>query len=285
MDYAYDPPSDDMSRHIVDRLIEERAPKLRQRERVWAAVKTFGFPMLGYKKAVGIADAIAPRSGTDTLQWVSDYLYLRPVPENIEVVPETGGCVIIANHPGGIADGVAVWDVLRERRPDVCFFANRDALRVSPGLSDLIIPVEWRQNHRSRENARETLRAALDAFKSGRCVVIFPAGRMAEWNWKTWKLTEKPWMPTAVSFARRFGHPIIPLGVRQRMPVLYYALAQIHDELKDMTVFQGFIGKKGAYYPLRFGEPIDPGTLPVNEAEATALIRRHCEALAWSQNS
>ncbi|WP_420430508.1 1-acyl-sn-glycerol-3-phosphate acyltransferase [Hyphobacterium sp.] len=283
MDYAYDPPSDDMSRHIVDRLIEERAPKLHRRERLWATIKTIGFPMLGYRKAVGIADAIAALPGNDTLQWVSDYLFLRPVPENIEVVPETGGCVVIANHPGGIADGVAVWDALRERRPDVCFFANRDALRVSPGLSDLIIPVEWRQNHRSRENARETLRAALDAFKSGRCVVIFPAGRMAEWNWKTWTLTEKPWMPTAVSFARRFGQPIIPLGVRQRMPVLYYALAQIHDELKDMTVFQGFIGKKGAYYPLRFGEPIDPGTLPDNEAEATQLIRRQCEELAWQR--
>jgi putative hemolysin len=283
MDYAYDPPSDDMSRHIVDRLIEERAPKLRQRERVWSAVKAIGFPALGYKKAVAIADAIADRSGTDTLQWVSDYLFLRPVPENIEVVPETGGCVIIANHPGGIADGVAVWDALRERRPDVCFFANRDALRVSPGLSDLIIPVEWRQNHRSRENARETLRAALDAFKSGRCVVIFPAGRMAEWEWKRWKLVEKPWMPTAVSFARRFGQPIIPLGVRQRMPVLYYALAQIHDELKDMTVFQGFIGKKGAHYPLRFGEPIDPKSLPENEAAATQIIREQCETLAWQR--
>ena len=191
--------------------------------------------------------------------------------------------VVIANHPGGIADGVAVWQALREKRPDVCFFANRDALRVSPGLSDLIIPVEWRQNFRSRENARETLKSALEAFKSGRCVVIFPAGRMAEWSWTEWRLMEKPWMPTAVSFARRFGQPIIPLGVRQRMPVLYYALAQIHTELKDMTVFQGFIGKKGAHYPLRFGEPIDPKTLPESEAGATELIREACERLAWGR--
>jgi len=283
MEYAYAPPSDDMSRHIVDRLIEERAPRLITRPRLWAAIRQFGFPMLGYKKAVAIADAIAERSGDETLRWVSEYLQLRPQPVNLDVVPDKGGCVVIANHPGGIADGVAVWDTLREKRPDVCFFANRDALRVSPGLSDLIIPVEWRQNFRSRENARETLRSALDAFKSDRCVVIFPAGRMAEWNWKRFTLDEKPWAPTAVSFARRFNQPIIPLGVAQRMPILYYALAQVHTELKDMTVFHGFMGKKGAHYPLRFGDPIDPATLPESEAEATALVRAACEQLAWQR--
>jgi len=283
MEYAYAPPSEDMNRHIVDRLIEERAPRLITRPRLWAAIRRVGFPLLGYKKAVAIADAIAERSGDETLHWVSDYLKLRSEPENLGVVPDRGGCVVIANHPGGIADGVAVWDTLREKRPDVCFFANRDALRVSPGLSDLIIPVEWRQNFRSRENARETLRAALEAFKSDRCVVIFPAGRMAEWNWKRFKLDEKPWAPTAVSFARRFKHPIIPLGVAQRMPILYYALAQVHTELKDMTVFHGFMGKKGAHYPLRFGDPIDPATLPESEAEATALVREACERLAWQR--
>ncbi|WP_421789337.1 1-acyl-sn-glycerol-3-phosphate acyltransferase [Hyphobacterium sp.] len=283
MDYVYDPPNEDMNRHIVDRLIEERAPKLRERPRVWSAIKALAYPLLGYQKALGIADAIAEKSGDETLKWVSDYLYLRPEAENLDRIPERGGCVVIANHPGGIADGVAVWDALRERRPDVCFFANRDALRVSPGLADLIIPVEWRQNQRSRQNARETLRSALEAFKSERCVVIFPAGAMAEWDWRQFRLREKPWMPTAVSFARRFNQPIIPLGVQQRMPVLYYALAQIHTELKDMTVFQGFIGKKGAPYPLRFGEAIDPRSLPESEAEATTIVREACEKLAWGR--
>ncbi|WP_394693483.1 1-acyl-sn-glycerol-3-phosphate acyltransferase [Hyphobacterium sp.] len=283
MEYAYAPPNDDMTRHVVDRLIEERAPRLISRPRLWTAIRNIAYPMLGYRKAVAIADAIADKSGDETLHWVSEYLHLQPEPENLDIVPDKGGVVVIANHPGGIADGVAVWDALRAKRPDVCFFANRDALRVSPGLADLIIPVEWRQNLRSRENARETLRSALEAFKSDRCVVIFPAGRMAEWNWKRFTLDEKPWAPTAVSFARRFKQPIIPLGVRQRMPILYYALAQVHTELKDMTVFHGFMGKKGARYPLRFGAPIDPATLPESEAEATAIVKAACEQLAWQR--
>ena len=267
--------------HIVDVLIEERAPRLMQRPRLWRVIQSVLYPVLGYRRAVSMADDIAGRPGTGTLDWGIEYLDLTVQTGGVEQVPETGGCVVIANHPGGIADGIAVWQALRDRRPDLCFFANRDALRVSPGLSDVVLPVEWRTSERRRQSTRDTLRAALEAFNAGRCVVIFPAGRMAEWSWPRWGLKEKPWLPTGVSFARRFGVPIIPLGVRQRMPFLYYALAQVSDELKDMTVFQGFMDKRKARYKLTFGEPVDPKFLPVSEAEATEILRGICEGLAW----
>jgi len=267
--------------HIVDTLIEERAPRLMTRPRLWAGVKRVAYPALGYRKAVELADAIAHLRGVETLDWARGFLDLSVDAINVDTVPETGGCVVIANHPGGIADGIAVWEALRERRPDLCFFANRDAVRVSPGLEDVVLPVEWRKDQRSRERARETVRAAITAFQAGRCVVIFPSGRMAEWNWRRWRLCEKPWQPTAVSFARRFGVPIIPMGVRQRMPVLYYGLAQINEELKDMTIFHGFMGKKKARYRLTFGEALDPKTLPETEVEATEMVKALSEKLAW----
>jgi putative hemolysin len=267
--------------HIVDTLIEERAPRLMTRPRLWAVIKRMAYPALGYSRAVELADAISPLGGVETLEWARDFLSLSVETINVDAVPETGGCVVIANHPGGIADGIAVWDALRERRPDLCFFANRDAVRVSPGLEDVVLPVEWRKDQRSRERARETVRAAITAFKAERCVVIFPSGRMAEWQWRKLGLVEKPWQVTAVSFARRFDVPIVPMGVRQRMPVLYYALAQIHEELKDMTIFHGFMGKKKARYRLAFGEALNPKALPSSEADATETVKALSEKLAW----
>lgn len=272
------PPAD---KHVVDVLIEERAPRLMARPRLWRAVKSLLYPVLGYRRAVALADEIAPKAGHPAMDWTAEFLDLRIQSWGIEQVPERGACVVVANHPGGIADGVAVWAALRERRPDICFFANRDALRVCPGLEDVVLPVEWRTQERRRDSTRETLRSALSAFRDERCVVIFPSGRMAEWDWRLWGLKEKPWMPTAISLARRFGAPVVPLGVRQRMPLMYYALAQVSEELKDMTVFQGFMDKRRSRYRLTFGEAFDPRTLPVSEAEATEKLRAACEALAW----
>lgn len=274
-------PPEPSGKHIVDVLIEERAPRLMQRPRLWRAIQSVLYPALGYRRAVALADEIAPRPGPSAMDWTESFLQLRVQPWGLDAIPSQGGCVVVANHPGGIADGVAVWAALRQRRPDLCFFANRDALRVCPGLADIVLPVEWRTQSRRRDSTRETLRAALSAFRDGRCVVIFPAGRMAEWSWKRWGLKEKPWLPTAISLARRFDAPVIPLGVRQRMPFLYYALAQVSDELKDMTVFQGFMDKRRARYKLTFGTPVDPKSLPANEGEATEILRQRCEELAW----
>lgn len=274
-------PAPQTGKHIVDVLIEERAPRLMQRPRLWAAIRSILYPALGYRRAVALADEIAPQPGMSAMDWTEAFLQLRIQAWGLDAIPASGPCVVVANHPGGIADGVAVWAALKQRRPDLCFFANRDALRVCPGLDTIVLPVEWRTQSRRRDSTRETLKAALSAFRDGRCIVIFPAGRMAEWSWKRWGLLEKPWMPTAISLARRFDAPVIPLGVRQRMPFLYYALAQFSDELKDMTVFQGFMDKRRSRYKLTFGEVFDPKSLPASEAEATEFLRRVCEDLAW----
>ncbi len=268
--------------HIVDELIEDRAPRLIHTP-VWPLIRTIGYPMLGYRRAVAMADSIAGLSGTECFEWASDYLRLNTRCEGLENVPETGPCVIVANHPGGIADGIALWDSLKDRRSDLLYFANRDALKVCPGLEERIIPVEWRDQHRNRNQSREVLRRAIDAFKDGQCIVLFPSGRMSEWSWKHWRLREKPWQPTAISLARKFGAPVIPLAVRQRMPLLYYVLAQINEELKDMTIFHGLMGKAGARYELAYGRPMIIGKEDGSDAQVTAMFRDICERQAWGR--
>lgn len=277
-----DSPDTQPPQHIVDELIEDRAPKLIHTP-LWPVIKTVGYPLLGYRTAVEMADEIAGKTGTECLNWTADYLRLQVETLGLENVPKSGGCVIVANHPGGIADGLALWQIMREHRSDMLFFANRDALKVCPGLEERIIPVEWRDDDRNRMQSRDLLKRSIEEFRAGKCIVIFPSGRMSEWNWSKWGLREKPWQPTAVSFARKFGVPVIPLAVRQRMPILYYALAQIHEELKDMTIFQGLIGKKDSRYRLAFGRPMEFNRDDGSDAELTEMVREICETRAWQK--
>ncbi len=266
--------------HIVDQLIEERAIRLRQSAVLWPWVKRIFYPLLGYQRAADIADRLAPLSGAQAMDWSEDFLAMRVQAQGLSAVPDAGPCVIVANHPGGIADGIAVWSVLKQRRPDMVFFANRDAIRVCEGLADQVIPVEWRAGSKSRDKTRETLRMAIDAFRAERCIVIFPAGRMAAWDWRKLRLVEQPWAPTAVSLARKFGAPVIPLGLKQRMSLMFYGLGQIHEELKHMTVFHELLAKKGALYRMKFAEAVDPADLPEDEAGASEVLRQMTETLA-----
>ena len=266
--------------HIVDQLIEERAVRLSANPWVWPWVKRVFYPLLGYRRAREIANALADKSGREAMDWAQDFLSMTTLAAGIEHVPETGPCVITANHPGGISDGIAVWQALKARRPDMVFFANRDAIRVCEGLADVVIPVEWREGHRNRDKTRDTLKRAITAFQEGRCVVVFPAGRMSAWDWRSFSLQDSSWQPTAVSLARKFKAPIISLGVRQRMSLWFYGLGLIHEELRHMTVFHELLAKKGARYRLLFGAPLDPMEIAGDEQIASETLRRCSQGLA-----
>ena len=266
--------------HIVDQLIQERAIKLRANKLVWPLVRSIFYPMLGYQKAVDIADRLAPLSGIEAMNWSEDFLGMATQVNGLDHLPSSGPCVVTANHPGGIADGIAVWQAIKARRPDLCFFANRDAIRVCQGLDNIVIPVEWRDGERSLAKSRETLRQVMGAFKQERCIVIFPAGRMSKWDWRVRRLVEEDWQETAAGFARRFNAPIIPLGITQRMSLAFYGLGQIHEELRHMTVFHELLAKKGARYRLSFAKGVDPADLPEDDKVAIKALRSMSETLA-----
>jgi putative hemolysin len=277
-----DPMRADNARALVDTMIEERAPNLSQMGWLWPVLRTAVFPFLGYREAIKLIEAVRDLDADACFDWGDKFLNLTVEADGLEHVPAEGPALIIANHPGGIPDGNALYKAVQPIRDDLVFFANRDALRICPGLCERIIPVEWRKHQLSRQRARETLKSAMEAFNAGRCVVIFPSGRMADWSWKTRSIVEPEWSPTGVSIARRFDAPIIPLGVTQRMPLAYYVLAHIHEELRDITLFHGLLNQRGAHYRLAFGEAVKARELDGHDAAATDALKARCEALAWS---
>ena len=141
--------------HIVDRLIKERCPSFVSHWS-WPVIRPVLYSILGYDRACRMADYMQTLNGGDSFDHLTEELSVDLTLNAIERMPKTGRLVVAANHPTGLADGVAVWDALRRVRRDIVFFANADALRVNPGFSDVLIPVEWswtnahRQKHAKR---------------------------------------------------------------------------------------------------------------------------------------
>jgi putative hemolysin len=261
----------DRRHHIVDTLIEERAGRLLEHSLLWQILRQLLYPLLKYDDAVRIADEVAGLSGLDVFGQVSAELGLRVEVQGLEHVPKSGVVFVVANHPTGIADGIAVHDALLPVRPDLCFMANRDAIRVADGLADIIIPVDWRKEFRTKAKTRETVQYLTKAAKQQRAVVVFPSGRLAYMTWRG--LRERPWLSTAVSLARRYGAPIVPLHINSRNSWLYYALAQISNELRDITVFNELLNKCGARVGMAFGPPIDPADLAADPDHAIQRLQ------------
>jgi putative hemolysin len=264
--------------HIVDVLIAERGKQV-MASPWWPLIRPFAFKILRYRSAVEMANEIDHMSAVDVFRHLSDLLQLNVTTLGLDRVPTDGPVVLVSNHPTGIADGVVLFDAIKERREDLAIFANRDAIRINPQLADMIIPVEWRADFKSREKSKETLKIASSAFSKERVVVLFPSGRLAYWH--EGKLTERPWMTSALALARKNKAPIIPMHMGGRNSGLFYFLARVSTELRDMTVFNELLNKKNAEFRVHFGKPIRPERLDGDLTELTEQMRIHCaETLA-----
>ena len=258
--------------HIVDQLIAERGGRLVTHP-LWPVMRPFLYAGLHYNDAVRLADSIARLSAEESFRHLSGLLRLDVAATGLDRIPRHGGFLMVANHPTGIADGVAVFDLLKDVRPDLAIFANRDAVRVNPRFRDMIIPVEWRETHKSREKTRETLELTNDAVDRGKATILFPSGRIAYWHEN--RLTERPWKPSAVSLARRYGLPIVPVNIQARNSGLFYWLAKQSTELRDMTVFHELLNKKGCPFRFVIGKTIAPDALDGDPAQVTSALEAH----------
>ena len=263
------------SPHIVDVLIAERAPRL-TRSAAWPVVRPLLYRLLDYNRARAMADAIGPMAGQAALDHVSDLLALTVETQNLDRLPATGRCLVVCNHPTGIADGLAVHDAIRTVRDDVIYFANADALRVSPRLSETIVPVEWVTAKRTREKTRATLLAAKEAFEAERCVVMFPAGRLARVDAQG-RLTDPEWAATAASLARKYEAPVVPIHVAGPTSRLFHLFDRFSQELRDITLFHELLNKQGRAFDLSVGLPIAPDALDVDAAKDTEALKSFVE--------
>ncbi len=245
--------------HIVDELIYERAPRLVVSP-VWPVARPLLYGILGYRKAVAMADGIRDLGGAEALDYISRLLALKVAVRGLEHVPAHGRCVVVCNHPTGIADGIAVADAIARVRSDAIFFANADALRVNARFNEALIPVEWVAVKRTHKKTRDTLLAAQAAFEAERCVVVFPAGRLARRDGEG-RLTDPPWAPTAVSLAQKYRAPVVPIHLTGPNSFWFHLFNRVSSELRDITLFHEFLNKTHKRFDLVIGRAIDPAVL------------------------
>lgn len=263
--------------HIVDQLILERAPRLLEDPLLRGAFHKFLLEPLRYTEARAMADRVAALAGAAILDLLTEELALEVSDTGRPCVPASGPAILVANHPTGLADGIAVWQSVKRRRPDMRFLVNGDALRVAPGLADVMIPIELKPEKRSLAASRQAYRYLDEAIERRQLLVVFPSGRLAYLSWRG--LKERVWLPSVLSIARRHRLPIVPLHIEARNSPTFYALSMLGRELRDVTLFRELLNKRGRRFRLSYGAPLDAASLPSDPKTAVEMLQHHVERL------
>jgi len=80
-----------------------------------------------------------------------------------------------------------------------------------------------------------------------------------------------------VEMIRRYDCTLIPLHIRARNSMLYYALDAIHHELRDLVRFREVFAKRQRQFDLTIGRAIPSNEITGSPDKATRLLQAYVE--------
>jgi len=261
--------------HPIDEIMEERCPNLMKNKILWSFIKPSIFRIFKYYDAKRIVDDISEKSGFECFTYLTNFLQSDHFVKDINNVPKSGPIILAGNHPTGLTDGIVMFDVLKDHRPDYTLYANSDMIKIAKGFQDIIIPVDWNEKNKSSEKSRMILKSTKDALLGNKALLVFPSSRLSKR--KGAYLYERPWLTTIIKLSKKYNAPIVPFHMTGSNSLLFYFLEIVNTELKDVSLFRELFNKKKFNYKIKFGEKIHPSSLVDNIEKEIANIQNYVE--------
>ncbi|WP_237642599.1 lysophospholipid acyltransferase family protein [Stenotrophomonas panacihumi] len=194
-------------------------------------------------------------------------------PAALGEIPAQGRVLILANHPSGARDALALLDMVGRRRRDVRIVAN-DWLNAVEPLRELLLPVRILGGQPSRAS----LEAVEQALAREQCVIVFPAGEVSRLGWRG--VRDSHWRRGFLRFARRSGAPVLPVHVQARNSAFFYGASALYRPAGTVLLARETLSRRQQQLQLRVGtlRHLDPAG--GDEATVLEALRRDLYALS-----
>lgn len=173
-------------------------------------------------------------------------------PEELENIPKTGAFIIVANHPYGAVESLALMELLLTYRPDTLFMGNF-LLKRLPHLADHIIAVNPFEKIRHSSSV-SGLKLTLCKLRSGTPVAIFPAGEVSAFDLKTLSVTDRKWHPVVGKLIAKAGVPVLPIYFHGNNGVAFSLLRYIHPSLQTAMLPAELFNKRNQTIKISIGK-------------------------------
>lgn len=191
-------------------------------------------------------------------------------------IPSSGRVVIIANHPLGALDGLALLKLVGEVRRDVRIIAN-DVLMNFDALQNLFLPVD----NLGKNTRKANIARIVDALQNDEAIIVFPAGEVSRAGFTGIK--DGKWNSGFIHFARKANAPILPVYLGGKNSPLFYGLSYINKSMSTLMLAREMFNKHSVTLPVRIGEPIafnQLDALPVSNRDKARLLKKHLYRIA-----
>lgn len=189
----------------------------------------------------------------------------------LEHIPVDGPLLVVANHPLGMQDALALLQLIGSVRPDVRMLAN-DWLATVPPLESLLLPVDV-----FGKGAASRLRGIHRALENGEALIVFPAGEVS--RMRADGVRDGRWLDGFARLSLRRKVPVLPIHIAARNSAAFYGLSLLAKPLSTAMLPREAVAPGRRRIGFSIGALIDASELAQRSGgsatQAAKLMRRH----------
>ena len=193
------------------------------------------------------------KEGAEFAEAAIDHLGINVELEHAERIPTDGNPIVVANHPLGGPDGLALIAAVGRVRKDIKFPVNDFLLHIKQ-LQPIFVAVDKVHGNRN------TATGINQAFADNNILLYFPAGLCSRRI--KGKIVDLEWKHTVVKKAIEHHRDIIPVHIEARNRRRFYTIANLRKRLGikfnfEMALLPGeMFAQRGKTFKMTVGEPI-----------------------------
>ncbi len=162
--------------------------------------------------------------------------------------------VFVANHPYGMPDAFALFQLLMQHRPNIRLFANK-ILAASQLEEERLLYVDPFSSEESRGQNRKSVARALRHLRDGGDLALFPGRICSHLKTSDWTISDSEWTNQIHRFVEAGDADLVPLFISGRNSLMFNISGLIHPRIRTYMLMREFL-KGGHDFRFRVGEPV-----------------------------
>lgn len=196
----------------------------------------------------------SPTQWSDLLALIGTELEISAAHDWIQVLP-AGPLVVIANHPFGIADGIAILSLAERIRRPYRILLNADFMRV-PEVQAFGLPIDFTETKAALQKNLRTRAEARRLLKEGVTIIVFPAGGVATAQSPFGAAEELPWKLFAARLIQQSGATVLPIYFEGQNSPLFHFVSRYSLSIRLALLVSEFRHRVGTRMRVHVGTPV-----------------------------
>ena len=198
-------------------------------------------------------------------------LRLDLVGDGLANIPREGPLVVVANHPYGILDGLAMGWLLSVSRGDFKIIANT-VFKKARDLDEVILPIDFSETKDAQRQNIETRREALAYLGRGGAVGIFPGGTVSTAAKPFSRPMDPPWKPFTARMIAKSQATVVPIFFEGANSRLFQLASHLNYTLRMALLINEFDSRVGEPLRVHVGKPLPRDEIAARSGDALALM-------------